>query len=170
MATKYFTEDRVWELLKESEISKVEGESTRWHRDVTSIVEDDEDGKFYRIYWRKGSTEMQDSEAYSDDYEEVFKYTATKGVVTQSYLTETQLKKIKENGINKEVEALKLVAERDAILDESESISLGVLDDMINTLNKIELLNVNSSMNIDHKITLSYLERLKEVKSLVTKN
>lgn len=170
MATKYFTEERIWDLLKESEIFKVVGESTRWHRDVTSIVEDDEDGKFYRIYWRKGSTEMQDSEAYSDNYEEVFKHTATKGVVTQSYLTETQLNKIKEKGINKEVEALKLVAERDAILDESESISLGVLDDMINTLNKIELLNVNSSMNIDHKITLSYLERLKEVKSLVTKN
>ena len=69
------TEEQVYELVWEHEIESIRGESRRWSRTVSTTVE--HEGKYYRLVWEEGLTEMHENEYDAQDAYEVKKITRT---------------------------------------------------------------------------------------------
>ena len=67
--SKFFKEDDVRELVWESEVERIVGESRRWSRTNLSIVESE--GKFYELQWEQGLTEQQEDEYFDQTAKEV---------------------------------------------------------------------------------------------------
>lgn len=91
------------ELLYEStEISEESNYSGRWTEHLTTIVQTD-DGKFYRINWERGLTEMQEDVFEDGEVEEVFAVERLNVQHSTIYLSEKEREETKPTLVQKMV-------------------------------------------------------------------
>lgn len=69
--------------LVEFEIDRIEGDDRRWSRTITSICE--LDGRYFKLVWEHGLTEMQENEYYNQPYE-VKKHTYEKTITVTEWI------------------------------------------------------------------------------------
>lgn len=166
---KYFTEEQVEDLVRESSKETYAGENRRWSRSMTSIVEDC-DGKLYRVFWEDGLTESQENFYESGNHEEVFKFVENIGTVSTKYITAARLASLDSSNKEKlknEVSSLNVVASEEDIKQEVSTIDKGSIENMLDLINNINLLNINKEMQVNHSVTLKYLNSLLDVKKLI---
>lgn len=66
-AGEHLTEKEIMTLICNGyEVDEIEGESGRWTKCMTTII--DVDGQLYAIDWYRGLTEYQENEYYSQPY------------------------------------------------------------------------------------------------------
>ena len=79
------SEREIRDLINEYEIEEIAGDSGRWTRYMTTIIQ--VDGVFYSIDWQQGLTEMQ-CDAYLDQPVKVRKHTYQKMITVVEWLPE----------------------------------------------------------------------------------
>ncbi|PWG65642.1 hypothetical protein [Bifidobacterium callitrichidarum] len=89
--------------------SKPVGES-RWQTRMEGVVKMDDDGKYYRITWYRGNTEMQENEYYSGDFPEVHPVEKINATVETEFMTADEAESYSEEESLKEF--LRLLADR----------------------------------------------------------
>ena len=75
MSKLFFSEEKVEELIWESEVEQKILDTGRSSISMESVVEFE--GKYYRLYWEQGATEMQENEFYSQEATQVERKTKT---------------------------------------------------------------------------------------------
>lgn len=85
MSEKFFSEDEVFNLIINYEVEKIIISEGRWSRNVNSIVQD-EDDKFYSLYWEEGLTERQDNYYPKQEVVEVEKKTYEKTIMITEWV------------------------------------------------------------------------------------
>ena len=83
------TEDDVRALLYDYEYESETGEVNRWTIDMYSIIEWS-DGSFYSIYWRRGATEYQENEYFTQIATPVHQVTKTIVVTEWEEITDNE--------------------------------------------------------------------------------
>lgn len=165
MSTKFFTASEIENHVYYNDVAAKSLGSGRWAESMETVFEDEE-GDFYKAYWRRGLTEMQPDEF--DDAELTQVKPRSKIVVssvTEYIPVDEDDNEQKPIFSNEELEILKDITKGGAQALEHLSTNHAVLSQALDLLDAIEALAVTPSQEAYHVATKEYLEELKRASS-----